>query len=300
MKMLKNVLLFAVAGYLATAATFASDPPAKSDSLSRFFREGALALLKEGNARFVAGKLQHPNLDSGRRTNTVAEGQEPFATILTCSDSRCPVEHLFDRGIGDLFVVRVAGNVAGLSEVASIEYGTGHLNTPLLVVLGHTKCGAVTAVSKGAVLHGHLPLLAERIKPAVAKAKADAGSPDELVSRAITANIWQAIADILQQSSEVREKAAAGQVQVVGALYDLEGGAVTWLGTHPNQTALLAKPKSDLTGPAEPGSAFRHSASQSPRLMPGLPGLFPTTAPEARAAVPSVKPASAAVLPAHH
>jgi carbonic anhydrase len=300
MKMLKNALLLAVAGCLVATATPASDHPAKSDSLNRFFREGALALLKEGNARFVTGKLQHPNLDPGRRTNTVAEGQEPFATILTCSDSRCPVEHVFDRGIGDLFVVRVAGNVAGPSELATLEYGVGHLNTPLLVVLGHTKCGAVTATAKGVVLHGHLPLLAERIRPAVAKAKAEPGSPDELVSRAITANVWQAIADILQQSTEIREKAAVGQVQVVGAIYDLEGGAVTWLGAHPSQAALLAKPRPSQIGQAEPASIPRHSAVQSPRLMPGLPGLFPALVPEAGAAAVSTKAAPAAAQPAHH
>jgi len=99
-------------------------------------REAVIALLREGNTRFAAGHPEHPNLDAERRKNTAAEGQEPFATVLTCSDSRVPAELIFDRGVGDLFVIRVAGNIAGPSELASVEYGVGHLQTPLLVVLG--------------------------------------------------------------------------------------------------------------------------------------------------------------------
>src|SRR5688572_3946938 len=122
----------------------------KEDPSGRLLRDASLMLLKEGNARYASGKSQHPHLDAERRSSTVSQGQEPFATILACSDSRDPVELIFDRGVGDLFVVRVAGNVAGISELASVEYGVGHLNTPLLIVMGHTKCGAVTAVVKGA------------------------------------------------------------------------------------------------------------------------------------------------------
>jgi carbonic anhydrase len=170
----------------------------------------------------------------------VAKGQEPFATVLACSDSRDPVELIFDRGVGDVFVVRVAGNIAGLSELATVEYGIGHLNTPVLVVMGHSKCGAVTAVAKGAELHGHLHALADKIQPAVDKAKAGNPEPDELVPRCIQANVWQTIEDIIKQSSVVRSKLAEGKLSILGAIYDLDQGKVTWLGQHPAEDSLVA------------------------------------------------------------
>jgi carbonic anhydrase len=210
------------------------------DPSAKLLRDASLMLLKEGNARYAAGNPQHPHLDSERRASTVAQGQEPFATLLACSDSREPVELIFDRGVGDLFVVRVAGNVAGTSELASVEYGVGHLNTPLLIVMGHTKCGAVTAVVKGAELHGHLHALAEKIKPAADRVKAETPSAEEAVPKAIQANVWQSIEDIIKQSSVVRERITAGRVQVMGALYDLEAGKVAWLGLHPAQDSLIA------------------------------------------------------------
>jgi carbonic anhydrase len=114
------------------------------------------------------------------------------------------------------------------------------LNTPLLIVMGHTKCGAVTAVAKEAEFHGHLHALAEKIKPAVEKVKLETTETEEVVSKAIQANVWQTIEDIIKQSSEVRAKVEAGQVSILGALYDLEQGKVTWLGAHPAQDALMA------------------------------------------------------------
>lgn len=211
-----------------------------TDPSVRLLRDASLMLLREGNARFAMGKPQHPHQDAERRAATASQGQEPIATILACSDSRDPVELIFDRGVGDLFVVRVAGNVAGESELATVEYGVGHLNTPLLIVMGHTKCGAVTAVVKGAELHGHLHALAEKIKPAVARVKEETTEAEEAVPKAIQANVWQTIEDILKQSSEVRAKVEAGQLSILGALYDLEQGKVTWLGAHPAQDALMA------------------------------------------------------------
>ena len=212
----------------------------KNDPAVRLLRDASLMLLKEGNTRFATEKPQHPHQDAERRSSTVAQGQEPFATILACSDSRDPVELIFDRGVGDLFVVRVAGNVAGMSELATVEYGVGHLNTPLLIVMGHSKCGAVTAVVKGAELHGHLHTLAEKIRPSADKVKLDTSDLDEAVPKAIQANVWQTIEDIIKQSPVVREKMAAGQVTVLGAIYDLEQGKVNWLGAHPAEASLVA------------------------------------------------------------
>ena len=151
-----------------------------TDPSARLLRDASLMLLREGNARFAMGTPQHPHQDAERRAATAAQGQEPFATILACSDSRDPVELIFDRGVGDLFVVRVAGNVAGESELATVEYGVGHLNTPLLIVMGHTKCGAVTAVVKEAELHGHLLTLAKKIKPNTKASRSSASTKQNL------------------------------------------------------------------------------------------------------------------------
>jgi carbonic anhydrase len=239
MNILKTISLTAALLWsLAVAPPLRAAGP--SDPSTRLLRDASLMLLREGNARFAMGKPQHPHQDAERRTATAAQGQEPIATILACSDSRDPVELIFDRGVGDLFVVRVAGNVAGESELATVEYGVGHLNTPLLIVMGHTKCGAVTAVVKEAELHGHLHALAEKIKPAVEKVKLDSTETEEVLPKAIQANVWQTIEDIIKQSSEVRAKVEAGQVSILGALYDLEQGKVTWLGAHPAQDALMA------------------------------------------------------------
>lgn len=252
MNALRNFAALALVGASLTAPVLnplhAAD---KSDPAMRMLRDASLMLLKEGNNRFAAGKPQYPHQDASRRTD-VAKGQEPFATVLACSDSRDPVELIFDRGVGDIFVVRVAGNIAGSSELATIEYGVGHLNTPLLVVMGHTKCGAVTAVAKGAELHGHLHVLAEKIKPAVEKTKAGTPEADELVPKSIQANVWQAIEDVIKDSGEVREKLAAGKLSILGAVYDLETGKVAWLGQHPAEDSIVA-----LASQAETDTALR-------------------------------------------
>ncbi len=234
-------------------------------------------ILKEGNARFAAGNPQYPHQNAERRSSTVANGQEPFATILACSDSRDPVELIFDRGVGDLFVVRVAGNIAGISELATIEYGVGHLNTPLLIVMGHSKCGAVTAVVKGAELHGHLVALAEKIKPAAERVKIETTNPDEAVPKAIQANVWQTIEDVIKQSDVVREKLAAGKVSILGAVYDLEHGTVNWLGAHPAQDSLVA-----LAAQAETDAALARKLA--------VPGVGAATGKPAQTAKPGSMP----------
>jgi carbonic anhydrase len=206
----------------------------------------AVTKLKEGNARFVSGAAQHPNQDQNRRTATATEGQHPFATVLSCSDSRAPVEVLFDSGIGDIFVIRVAGNVADTDEIGSIEYAVDHLGTPVLVVLGHTQCGAVTAVVKNAEVHGKIVPLVAKIRPAVAKTKAlyPQSSGDDFLNEAIRGNVWQAIEDLLRASPVTVERVRSGQLKVIGAIYHLDSGSVHWLGPHPLQEQLLSKHKS--------------------------------------------------------
>ncbi len=201
--------------------------------------------MREGNERFASGKSIHPRLESEHRTS-LASGQTPFATVIACSDSRVSPELLFDQGVGDLFVIRVAGNVADVDEVGSIEYGVDHLQTPLLVVLGHTHCGAVTAVALSHEVHGSIPQLVDNITPAVARAKAKGSnlSQDDLVAHAVNENVWVSIEDLLNRSEATRSLIKAGSLRVVGAVYDLETGRVKWLGEHPKQTQLIAQANS--------------------------------------------------------
>lgn len=193
---------------------------------------------------FVGGKSTRPNSDMLRLQET-SKGQHPFVTINSCSDSRVPPELLFDRGFGDLFIVRNAGNVSSTDEVGTIEYGTEHLGTRLVVVMGHTKCGAVTAVAKGEHVGGSIPKLVAPIVPAVTRVKAaHAGhGADEWINKAIVENVWEQVANILKKSPTVREMVADGKVKIVGAVYDVETGKVEFLGEHPQQSKVLAGAK---------------------------------------------------------
>lgn len=198
----------------------------------------ALSLLKAGNARMVKGEMSHPNSDADRRqlASKSDQGKYAYATILSCADSRVPVEYIFDAGVMDLFVVRVAGNVADTDEVGTIEYGVAHVNTPVVVVLGHTGCGAVKAVTAAVQGHGHpleinIPPLVDNVGPAVAKAIKEHKDAvgEAVVPFAIEENIWQGISDLFMKSPVVRRLVAEEKLKVVGAQYDIGSGAVTWL-----------------------------------------------------------------------
>jgi carbonic anhydrase len=252
---------------LSVSATCLASAPQGEEKLTRMLQQSTLTLLKEGNLRFAEGQPFHPHLEATRRADLATHGQEPMATVLACSDSRDPVELIFDRGIGDLFVVRVAGNVAGLSELATIEYGVTHLGTTVLIVMGHSKCGAVTAAVQGGELHGHLPSLISLIKPATEKAKTQVAE-EELVSRSIELNVWQQVENLFARSALIREAAAAGRVQIVGALYDIASGKVQWLGQHPEINRLLAEAKSA----PEPSHAVAAPAPTAPAIaLPAAP-----------------------------
>ena len=205
----------------------------------------ALLELLAGNDRFSSGQSTHPNLSAERRELVTSGGQHPFATVIACSDSRVPVEILFDQGVGDIFVIKVAGNVCNTDEIGSIEYGVDHLDTPVMVVLGHTHCGACTAVATGADVHGCIPDLIAPIRPALQKVYA--AHPDlygkDLVPALVEANVWQAIEDLFQRSSSTRRRTNDGRVTVVGAVYNIETGIVKWMGTHPEQESLTSDMK---------------------------------------------------------
>lgn len=200
--------------------------------------DATLALLQAGNARFVAGQSTHPHLDAKRLKQAGSEnqGDHAYATVITCSDSRVPVEAIFDAGIMDIFVIRVAGNVVDTDEAGSIEYGLAHVNTPVLVVLGHTQCGAVTAVTHavhgtGHALERNIPPLVDNIQPAVEKAIADhpEAHGDKVIPYAIVENVWQGIEDLFMTSPATRELVKSGKVKVVGAIYNVGTGQVEWL-----------------------------------------------------------------------
>jgi len=200
--------------------------------------EAIVEMMKAGNARFVSNKSTNPHVDSARLLQAGREnqGDYAYATVLTCSDSRVPVERIFDAGVMDIFVVRVAGNVVDTDEAGSIEYGLSHVNTPVLVVLGHTQCGAVTAVANALDGHGHtleanIPPLIDNIEPAVKRAKANNPTiaDAEIIPYGIEENVWQGIEDLFLKSPSTRELVTSGKVKVVGAIYDVGSGQVKWL-----------------------------------------------------------------------
>lgn len=206
-----------------------------------------LQRLVEGNARYVAEARQNPRADEPRRCQTFSEGQNPFAIVLSCADSRVPVEILFDQGVGDLFVIRVAGNVAQPAEMASIEYAAAHLGAPLVVVMGHSRCGAVAAAVEGGHAPGHLPQLLHSIAPAVETVRRTA--PDltgaALLDATVQANAWLSVETLLTRSGIVADLVRERRLQVVAAVYDIHSGEVQFLGSHPAESDLLtAGPRS--------------------------------------------------------
>jgi carbonic anhydrase len=203
----------------------------------------ALNKLMEGNLRYASGATVQPHQNAARRQELASHGQHPFATVLSCSDSRVPPEVVFDQGLGDIFVIRVAGNVAATDELGSIEYAADHLSTPLVVVLGHTHCGAVTAVVKNEPATPNIAKLVAPIVPAVSgvRQRFSAADTEEVVAKAVEANVWQAVADMYANSPLLKKMATQGKIKVVGAIYDLESGKVRFLGEHPNQNLLLGK-----------------------------------------------------------
>ena len=190
-----------------------------------------LALLKEGNERFIADKPQTVEQDSQRRFE-IARSQAPMAVLVGCSDSRVSPEILFGRGLGELFIIRNAGNTVDLTAQGSIEYAVGVLGVPLIIVLGHERCGAVAAavqvVEKDATFPGRIGQMVEPIIPAVIKARRVVGgsaSPDELLDAAVHENVRR-VAGGLSLSELLTDRQRAGKLKIAGARYDLDHGRV--------------------------------------------------------------------------
>jgi carbonic anhydrase len=210
-----SILLGLVLGTSSVAVVHSQEQPTKADQ--------ALRELRVGNDHHANHRYSHPH-ETPKRQHELVGGQNPHAVILGCADSRVPPEIIFDQGLGDLFTVRVAGNVAGVNELASIEYAVEHLHTPLVVVMGHQKCGAVSAAVEGAGEGDHLPDLIKAIQPAVDKAK---HMPGNVVENAVRNNVEMVVKQVRSQPV-LAPFVKQGKLRVVGAVYSLDTGKVTW------------------------------------------------------------------------
>jgi carbonic anhydrase len=182
----------------------------------------ALQRLIEGNARYIAGKPMHPDQTTERRTE-LAKGQFPFAIVLTCADSRVAPELFLDQGLGDLFVIRNAGNILDDHVIGSMEYAIEHLHVPLVLVVGHEKCGAVSAAVAGGEAPGHIRSVVEAIEPAVEQVK---NLPGDKVDNAVRANAQRAAEILTHVEPIIKEAVSNTKLLVVAARYDLATGSL--------------------------------------------------------------------------
>jgi carbonic anhydrase len=224
---MKNQIITA---FMLVFATVANAQTTKEQQ-SALTPDKVLSDLMEGNARFVTGKIHDPEIKK-RVANSVT-GQYPKAVVLSCLDSRVPVEMVFDQGIGDLFVGRVAGNVEDQDQLGSMEFATKLAGARLVFVLGHTACGAVKGACDGAEL-GNLTALLAKIKPAVeavpgVKPEERNSKNTEFVEKVIVQNVRQTMADIRKDSPVLAEMETSGKIKIVGGIYDLHTGKVTLL-----------------------------------------------------------------------
>lgn len=212
---------------LSWAAPEAAHQPAKPGITP----DKALAMLREGNERFVTDAPYRAEIGRDRRL-ALAREQHPFAVLVGCSDSRVPPEILFGRGLGELFIVRTAGNTVDTAGLGSIEYAVAHLGVPLVVVLGHERCGAVAAavelVTKGAEPADAIGRMVEPIVPAVLRAQRAAGGRD-LVDAAVRANVQRVVEQLRIAGPMLIDPVKAGTLKVVGARYDLDDGKVEFM-----------------------------------------------------------------------
>lgn len=185
-------------------------------------------LLQEGNKRFVENKTSEKDISLDTKKHLVSNGQHPYAVVVTCSDSRVPPELIFDQGLGDLFVIRNAGNVIDPISMGSIEYGTNHLGTPLVVVLGHTNCGAVKATVDGGKVHGNISSIIKEIQPSLDKAKTTTSNKDELYTQCENENIINSVTKI-KNNPVIQPLINEKKVVILGAKYDMETGKVIFM-----------------------------------------------------------------------
>ena len=210
------------ASWFLPGVTQKSYAAAYTDEELRSNPDYALQALIDGNKRFSGHHPSHPHQDK-KRVSDVSKGQHPFATVLTCADSRVPVELLFDQGVGDIFDVRVAGNIVTPGIMGSLEYAIDQLNTPVLMVLGHENCGAVTAAVQNLKLAGDMGTFVDAIMPAV---KQSQGQEGDTIDNAVRQNVKYQIEQITK-SDLVKKRLDAGTLKLVGSRYDLDSGSIS-------------------------------------------------------------------------
>lgn len=184
----------------------------------------AIEMLKEGNQRFL--NKNQVNRDLNSQVNETSGGQNPYAVVLSCIDSRVPVELTFDQGIGDVFSARVAGNIINEDILGSMEYACGVAGSKAILVLGHTKCGAVTSACQGVEL-GNITALLSKVKPAISEVENRMGTIE--VEEVTKANVHQSIKEIREKSTMLKDLESEGKIKIVGAVYHVEDGKVTFL-----------------------------------------------------------------------
>lgn len=191
----------------------------------------ALLELKTGNQRFSKGDSTFPRTNDKRRNETTIQGQKPFAVVLTCSDSRTPPEYIFDQGIGDLFVIRVAGNVCDSAVLASVELGVQHCGAALALIMGHRKCGIISMAVKSEIISGYVEGLINKILPSMEKVRKTHPvlKGESFIEEIARENARKTKRDIIEGSSIVKNKISDGELMVVSAYYDIENGIVEWL-----------------------------------------------------------------------
>jgi carbonic anhydrase len=197
----------------------------------------ALARLRAGNRRFVAGRSAvERQVSHGERARMAAAGQHPFAIVLGCSDARVPAELVFDQGFGDLFMIRVAGNIVAPSQVGSVEFAASQFGTPLVVVLGHSRCGAIDTTLRELLAQEtqqsrNLRVIVDRIRPSVEPLLANPGQmePTDLAARAVRANVRASVEQLRTGSDILGSLIEEGRLHIVGAVYSLETGEVAFL-----------------------------------------------------------------------
>lgn len=225
--MFKHFALVIVAAGVMSAQSLPGDDDHKAPSPAAKKEvvvgpDEATERLVYGNRRFVNGETQHPHQSAEYRL-ALAKGQKPFAVVVACSDSRVCPEIVFDQGLGDLFVVRVAGNTVGNLELGSIEYAVEHLGAKLVLIVGHEKCGAVGAAIQGGATPGHIGDVTSPIKPAVDATKGYAG---DVLDAAVRFNAKHVADGLKVRDSLIKEQILKGEVKVLGARYDLDSGLI--------------------------------------------------------------------------
>lgn len=228
--MKKTLLVFLLAFFATTLSAQTRNPITADQAIER---------LKAGNSRFVQGKTIHPR-QSPERIREVAKGQKPYAVIVGCADSRVPNEIIFDEGLGDLFIIRTAGQVSAAASFGSIEYAEAVLGTNLIVVLGHTECGAVTAACNyQKPVPGSIIALVNAIKPAALHAEAQVKSGQikqkDFVNAAVRENVRMQVEQLRNLEPVLAQAVRTGEVKIVGAVYNLATGVVEFLPETLNQ-----------------------------------------------------------------